>query len=400
VSLLNAPGVYRQEAVVRPRPRQVTGVPAFIGFAEPAPATVEPPAAGLVAAGLAAAPAWVGSSPQFAAIFGQPPGFLGEAVSGFFANGGDACLIAALRPTAQPGQALAAALTALEVVDAVDLICAPDIVWRQGASSSDPVSETDAQAMLALQTAVVDHCELLQDRFALLDSLPGQVAGDVGSAGVMSQRAARSSGMAALYYPWVRSMALTATPPCGHVAGLIARMDRDVGVHRAPANVPLRAAVALDMTVSPADLARLVDAGVNVLRAMPGRGVRIWGAHTLSAEPSGRQLTVRRLVIALRRWADQALAEHAFESDGPALRRRLRLAVEVRLEELFRDGSLAGATAAQAFYVKCDDETTSAHERELGIVVVEVGLAPTVPNEFVVVHIVRDASGVFTATGP
>jgi uncharacterized protein len=397
MQLLSAAGVYREEAVRQPRPRQATGLPAFVGYAQPVPGTLEPPVKALADAGLAALPQRVGSATQFAAVFGHPPGYLGEVVSGFFANGGDTCLVAALRPKTSPQPALVAALTALESADA-DLVCAPDIVWREGSSGSDPVSAADAELMLVLQAAVIEHCELIGDRFALLDSLPALPVGEASTAGVLWQRAARSSAMAALYYPWVTATGGAATPPCGHVAGLISRLDREVGVHRAPANLPLSAAVALERPVTAGDLARLGEAGVNVLRAMPGRGLRIWGASTLSAEPQWRRLGVRRLVIALSRWAQAALMEYAFEPDGPALRRWLRLAVEVKLEELRRDGALAGDAPAEAFYVKCDDDTTSAQDRDLGIVVVEVGIAPTAPNEFIVVHIVRDAAGVSTAT--
>ena len=397
MQLLSAPGVYREEAVRQPQPRQATGLPAFVGYAQPVPGTLAPPVKGLAAAGLAALPQRIGSATQLAAVFGQPPGYLGDAVRGFFANGGDTCLVAPLRLKAPPQPALVAALSALESAEA-DLVCAPDIVWRDGASGSDPVSTVDAQSMLVLQAVVIEHCERLGDRFALLDSLPALAVGEATTAGVLWQRARRSSEMAALYYPWVSATGGPPAPPCGHVAGLISRLDREVGVHRAPANVPLGGVVALERSVTAGDLARLGEAGVNVLRAMPGRGLRIWGASTLSAEPQWRLLSVRRLVIALSRWAQAALMEYAFEPDGPTLRRWLRLAVEVKLEELLRDGSLAGGSRAEAFYVKCDDDTTSAGERELGIVVVEVGIAPTAPNEFIVVHIVRDATGVSTAT--
>jgi phage tail sheath protein FI len=122
---------------------------------------------------------------------------------------------------------------------------------------------------------------------------------------------------------------------------------------------------------------------------VPGRGIRVWGARTLSADPAWRHVNVRRLVIALARWARDALAPFTFEPNDARLWRRLRLAIEVRLEELFAAGALAGATPAESYYVNC--------EGMLGEVIAEVGLAPAAPNEFVVVHIVRDASGVSVA---
>jgi uncharacterized protein len=106
---------------------------------------------------------------------------------------------------------------------------------------------------------------------------------------------------------------------------------------------------------------------------------------------------VRRLAIAVERWARTDLAEHAFEPNDPALWRRMRLVLGVRLEQLFRDGALAGSAPAEAFYVKCDEQTTPPEERDAGRVIAEVGLAPAIPNEFVVVQIVRDASGAAAA---
>jgi hypothetical protein len=404
VRTLTVPGVYREQSVVAAPARLATGVPAFIGFADARAGLHAPAPAALASAGLAAPPRKIAMWTQFATLFAppDPPGFLAEAVRCFFANGGESCVVAALRPGAPPASAFTAALVALEANDDVDLVCAPDAVWRPGASDADPLNEADLPAMLALHGAVVDHCERLGDRFALLDSLPALAVGDLRSGGVLRQRAARSSDMAALYYPWVRpsgTAGARAVPPCGHVAGLISRTDRDVGVHRAPANLPLEEIVAVTATVARPDLGGLAAAGVNVIRPIPGRGVRVWGARTLSGDPQWRYVSVRRLAIALRRWARVGLSDFAFEPNEPALWRRLRLATEVRLEEMFRAGALAGATPQEAFYVRCDAATTSQQERELGKVVVEVGFAPTVPNEFVVVHIVRDATGVSAATG-
>ena len=376
------------------RPR--TGVPAFVGYATPAPGSLPAPPDALT--GLAALPVELTLWPRFDALFAAAPGHLREAVRCFFANGGEVCHVAPLKPGSSPSGSHAQALTALEAIEAVDLVCAPDIVWRAGATASDPVTEADSTAMAILQAAVIDHCERLRDRFALLDSLPALPVGDARSGGVLRQRALRSSDAAALYYPWIRSTpGGDAVPPCGHVAGVIARLDRLEGVHRAPANVALEAAVALQVELGAGDLARLIDDGVNALRAAPGRGIRIWGARTLSTDPAWRHVNVRRLVIALTRWARDVLDEHVFEPNDPSIWRRLQLAIEVRLEQLFRSGALAGATPAEAFYVRCDEAINGPGERAAGRVVAEVGIAPATPNEFILIHIVRDAGGVSAA---
>jgi phage tail sheath protein FI len=229
--------------------------------------------------------------------------------------------------------------------------------------------------------------------------LPALAVGDAQGGGVLRQRAALASDMAALYWPWISSSAAVggAVPPCGHVAGIVARTDRDAGPHRAPANLPLEAAVDLQAVVTTEELGRLNAAGVNALRATPGRGIRIWGAYTLSPDPAYRHIGVRRLTIAVERWSRNELVEYAFAPNDPALWRRIQLAIGVRLDQLFRDGALAGSAPAEAFYVKCDAQTTPPEEREAGRVIAEVGLAPTVPNEFIVVQIVRDASGAAAA---
>lgn len=376
---LAAPGVYRQVTVLRPPARVRTGVPAFIGYAA------------LRAGVTAGSPFEVAQWARFEAVVEDAPGFLGDAVRGFFANGGEVCHVVALAPGTAPAGGVRAALAALENLDAVDLVCAPDVVWRAGAGADVPVTRADADGMVALQRAVIDHCEARGDRFALLDALPAQAVGDPASGGVLWQRARLTTSMAALYYPWIRTPGGRAVPPCGHVAGTVARTDRASGPHRAPANLELQLAVDTTAAVGPGDLARLTDAHVNPLRAVPGRGIRVWGARTLATDPSWRSVSVRRVVLAVERWARDALSPVAFAANDPSLWRRIALAVTVHLDGLFAAGALAGTQPSEAFYVKCDEDTNPAAAREAGRVTVEVGLAPSVPNEFIVLHIVLNA---------
>jgi phage tail sheath protein FI len=368
------PGVSHEAIVVGPPLRPRSGVPAFIGYA----------------GGPAGRPIEISMWSQMAKTFGSSPGYLAETVRCFFANGGELCQVVAFPRRTHPAQVFREALAALETVETVDLVCAPDIAWHKAA-------HLDPKSMVDLQRAVIEHCEQRGDRVAVLDSLaPARTVGD--RRGVLWQRAQLSSDLAALYWPWVHSgRGDTPVPPCGHVAGSIARTDRLLGVHRAPANVALEAAFALSADAGADDLARLHAASVNPLRALTGRGVRVWGARTLSDDPAWRQLSVRRLVIALDRWARDALAAFVFESNGPRLWRQLRLAIEVRLMELFRAGAFAGATPAESYFVRCDGESTDAATREAGQVVAQVGLAVAIPNEFVVIHIVQDAGGMSAA---
>ena len=135
--------------------------------------------------------------------------------------------------------------------------------------------------------------------------------------------------------------------------------------------------------------AELNPEGVNVVRVFPGRGIRLWGARTLSRQDEWRYVNVRRLFLTLRRWLDRNMTFAAFEPNGPRLWIRIRRELTVYLTDLWLDGALAGSTPDEAFFVKCDAETNPPDGREAGQVVTEIGLAPSAPSEFIVVRIVQ-----------
>ena len=97
-------------------------------------------------------------------------------------------------------------------------------------------------------------------------------------------------------------------PPCGHVAGIYARSDQRVGVHKAPANEPVEGALDLRVNLTDDVIGRLYAAGVNCLRALPGRGIRVWGARTLSDDPAWRPIGARRVFLTMSRWLEQFMA--------------------------------------------------------------------------------------------
>jgi phage tail sheath protein FI len=135
--------------------------------------------------------------------------------------------------------------------------------------------------------------------------------------------------------------------------------------------------------------------GVNCIRAFPGRGVRVWGARTLSGEP----VSVRRVVLTLGRWIALNLAAVAFEPSTPLLWARIGREVGAYLEEQLRRGALRGRTPAEAFYVRCNASNNPPEVRDAGMVVTEVGLAAVVPSEYVVVRFTHGPGGVDLA-GP
>ncbi|HSF43592.1 MAG TPA: phage tail sheath subtilisin-like domain-containing protein [Thermoanaerobaculia bacterium] len=359
---------------------------------------------------------------------GRPPGLVRLAGG----RDGIAALTAA-RFVGEPGSEERRGLRALETVDEVAMVAMPDL-WVRPAPPvvlaplppppSDPCA-LKAEPLLPVapplppplverapvfpleeafeaQQALVAHCETLHDRVALLDPPRFEETDEASSLGaVQAWRARFDSSFAALYYPWVRVADPRARhggltrelPPSGHVAGLVARTDLAAGVHKAPANEELRWLVGLTAEVSVPQQEVLNPSGINCLRAFPGRGLRVYGARTLASDTRWRYLPVRRLLLMIEEALDQALQWAVFEPHDLQLRQAIRQSISSFLTELWAGGALAGSTPAQAFFVRCDAETNPQEEVDLGRLIALVGVAPTVPAEFVVVRIGRTEEG-------
>jgi phage tail sheath protein FI len=190
---------------------------------------------------------------------------------------------------------------------------------------------------------------------------------------------------------------LSAVPPCGYVAGIIARTDRLVGVQGAPANAVVEGVLDLDVALASDDQAQLNEIGVNCLRSLPGRGIRVWGARTLSRAPTWRYVPVRRLFLTLVRWFEQELRDVVFEPHSPYLWEHVRERLNTYCYSLFQGGALKGREPGEAFFVKCDAEINTSGSRERGQLIAEIGLAAVIPGEFIVVRMCRRPEGV-TAT--
>ena len=384
------PGVYYEEVFPAPAAELHTGVPAFLGFTQKVP---EDDGGNKQFHTPHRLTLW----PQFEEMFGTFPatGYLAYAVRGFFENGGGLCYIVSLSDTALPEDALRLGLQALAPLDTLDLICAPDIMRprQPGALALDPV------AVRTMQADVLKHCDTLGDRFALLDALPLAAVPEV-----LQQRQGLSGANGALYYPWVRVPGGPAAtrgfvPPCGHVAGVYARSDQGRGIHKAPANEVMQGVLDLEVNLTSVEQDQLNPAGVNCVRAFPGRGIRVWGARTLSADAAWRYINVRRLFLSAGRWVERNMREVVFEPHEPTLWARIVRELTAYFTALLRRGALKGRTSQEAFYVKCDAETNPPEVREAGLVITEIGLAPVMPSEFVIVRLIHGASGV-TISGP
>lgn len=276
-------------------------------------------------------------------------------------------------------------LGGLEPITDVTMICAPDLM------SAYEAGELDMKGVQAVQQAIIDYCELVRYCFAILDCPPGLMPQEMKE---WRYTVNYDSTRAALYYPWLEVSDMTGNngrtrhvPPSGHVAGVYARTDNTRGVHKAPANELVRAIIGLEVNVTKGEHDLLNPASVNVIRSFPGRGIRIWGARTLSSDPSWRYINVRRLFNMIEESIENGTQWVVFEPNDPFLWGRITRDVSAFLTMVWRTGALFGNSPTDAFYVKCDAETNPPEARDLGQLVVEIGIAPVKPAEFVIFRV-------------
>lgn len=240
------------------------------------------------------------------------------------------------------------------------------------------------------QAELIAQCERTRDRFAVLD--PPRDVTDPQAALEWLATLPRSP-FAAAYFPWVlvpdplllAGALVRPLPPSGHVSGVYARTDREVGVHKAPANVPLELAADLAAAVDDVTHGAANADGLNVIRD-EGRGIRVAGARTLG-DPPWRFVNVRRLVAMIEEAVAEDLGWAVFEPNGPDLWAEVDRAVRGFLDGLWRVGMLDGGTAGEAFDVRCDAETNPPDQTDAGRVTCLIALNPAPPAEFVVVRV-------------
>jgi uncharacterized protein len=346
---------------------------------------------------------------------------LSRAVYGFFDNGGGRCYVVNIGPgdSVAGGGRRRSGLDLLEAVDEVAIVAAPGY--------SDPIS----------YEALLSHCERLGDRVAILDppadvpdverltrvataeakpkkpaveatpgtpstgqpATPPSLSVDSGETPGLRPR---QSDYGTFYFPWIvvrdpLTGEPTATPPSGHVAGVWARNDSLRGVHKAPANEPVRGVIDLSYRVTRTEQDILNPKGVNCIRYFAAEGVRIWGARTIAAEASEwRYLNVRRLFNMLKESISEGTRWIVFEPNDGLLWRSIRRDINAFLTRVWRDGALLGRTPQEAFFVKCDEETNPADVRDAGQVVALIGVAPVKPAEFVVFKLSQSMVGADT----
>lgn len=259
-----------------------------------------------------------------------------------------------------------------------------------------PVFREDEIARV--QADLVQQCETLRDRVALLEA-PFASALDpaLGIAGVRAWRARFESRYAALYHGWLRVVDPLRSPgritrdipPSGHVAGQYARTDIAIGVHKAPANAPLAWVQDVTAPINDAEHGLLNSSGINVIRPLAGRGIRILGARTVSSEPDWRFINVRRLVLMIMKAVDLSTQWAVFEPNDNATRAKVQLSLVSFLTELWQRGALAGDTIEASFQVRCDESNNPPADRANGRLTADLAIAPSQPFEFVVVRVSR-----------
>jgi phage tail sheath protein FI len=315
-------------------------------------------------------------------------------------------------------------LRTLELLDEVSIVAIPDILIQpEPPTRFDPLPDPrdpclddppllpvplpsppaeqppqfDETQIFQVQQALVSHCETMGERFALLDPLPEFPATVVDPSQVLDWRSRFDTSYAALYYPWLLVVdplqlggkVVRAIPPSGHVAGVIARTDLEVGPHKAAANAVALWTQGLTLEISGDWQAILNPRHVNCFRNFSGRGLRVYGARTLSSDPAWRYITVRRTVLMIKRALFLSLQWVVFETHDIYLRELLKLAIASFLGAIWQRGALVGETTEQAFFVHCNEENNPPDTVALGQLYIEVGVALVRPAEFIVFRIGR-----------
>lgn len=241
-----------------------------------------------------------------------------------------------------------------------------------------------------VQAKLIAHCEGLTSRFAVLDAPLDCTGVDE----LNRHRSAYDTSYAALYAPWVqvydpllRRPAFL--PPSGSICGVYARTDIQRGVFKAPANEVVQGCTGLSVSYNAAEQGKLNPNGVNLIRAIPGQGIRVWGARTCSSDGNWKYVNVRRLFIFLEESIRANTGWVVFEPNDEGLWSRVRGTISLFLETQRRIGALAGSTPEQAYYVDVGPNTMTQDDILNGRLICEIGVAPVRPAEFVIFRITQ-----------
>lgn len=241
---------------------------------------------------------------------------------------------------------------------------------------------------------IIGHCERMRFRFAVIDCAKGE--SNIGNVDPRTNLPTDTQ-YAAFYYPWIyisdpSSGARKLVPPGGHVLGVYARTDIERGVYKSPANEVLRGVLDLEFDITDSDQETLNPRGVNATRRFPGRGIRIWGARTLTSDALWKYVAVRRLFIFLERSIYEGTQWVVFEPNDTKLWARVTNTIRLFLRTQWREGALFGRKEEEAFFITCNETTMSQDDRLNGRLICEIGIAPVRPAEFVIFRIFQNTA--------
>lgn len=257
--------------------------------------------------------------------------------------------------------------------------------------------ENDLVSMMAVpgvtspevEVSLVSHCENMKSRVAVLD-MPKQMTK---TGELIEFRSMIDSTYAAMYHPWISVFDRAAKrpgiiPPSGAVMGVYSRTDINRGVHKAPANEPVNC-TGLSVNYTTAEQDILNPEGINLIRALPGQGIRIWGARTASSNTSFRYINVRRLFIFVEQSIKASTNWVVFEPNDSNLWGRVQMTISAFLENLWRSGMLTGGSSSEAYFVEIGPSTMSRDDIMAGRLICNIGIAPSRPAEFVIFRITQ-----------
>ena len=251
-------------------------------------------------------------------------------------------------------------------------------------------------APVAVAQKVIAHCENLKYRFAVIDIDKG-----VNAPYFEPRSAIKDTKYAAVYYPWLvvsdpQTGGRKEVPPGGHVLGVFARTDSERGVFKAPANETLRGVVDLTAEIDDQLQDILNPRGVNAIRKFPERGIRVWGARTLTSDALWKYVNVRRLFIFLERSIYEGTQWVVFEPNDDRLWARVIDTIRLFLRSQWRLGALFGRTEQEAFFITCDRTTMSQDDLLNGRLICEIGIAPVRAAEFIIFRIFQNTAAATT----
>jgi hypothetical protein len=283
---------------------------------------------------------------------------------------------------------LPSALESLRRISDINMVAIPDACGLDTVDSKNIVMQ-----------AIIAHCETMAERFGILDAHAQdqemfEKKDDKQSIEEQMGASRSTRGYAALYYPWIRTRpagggrVLATVPPSGHVCGLLARVDKSRGVHKAPANETLNDAVAITQNMTDQEQGVLNLQGINVIRTFTSGGrPTLFGARTTASDKNWQYVNIRRLFLFLEESIATDLRSSLFEPNNTELWGKLNRVLTAFLTQQWQEGALFGKKAEEAFYVKIDEELNPFNEQALGKLNIEIGVRPTYPAEFIVVRI-------------